>query len=136
MAFSCKGRGFCPSCLGRRMNEGAANLMDHVLPEGVPIRLWVVTLPYPLRYPLAFDGRRLSSHSHWRRHIVPRPKEVSEEPAQQNGTAESGPNPTPDAEKKRERVLAADTPPGMNYPGHPPACDGVLGSVGISQQVA
>ncbi|MEO6095403.1 MAG: transposase zinc-binding domain-containing protein [Fibrobacteria bacterium] len=23
VAFSCKGRGFCPSCMGRRMNEGA-----------------------------------------------------------------------------------------------------------------
>jgi len=60
VAFSCKGRGFCPSCIGRRMNEGAANLVDHVLPEGVPIRQWVLTLPYPLRYPLAFDGHHLS----------------------------------------------------------------------------
>jgi hypothetical protein len=24
--FSCKARAVCPSCLGRRMNEGAANL--------------------------------------------------------------------------------------------------------------
>jgi hypothetical protein len=37
VAFSCKGRGFCPSCMGRRMNEGAANLVDHFLPEHVPI---------------------------------------------------------------------------------------------------
>lgn len=59
VAFSCKGRGFCPSCMGRRMNEGAANLVDHVLPEHVPIRQWVLTLPYPLRYPLAFDSRHL-----------------------------------------------------------------------------
>ena len=36
VAFSCKGRGFCPSCMGRRMNEGAANWVDHVLPEHVP----------------------------------------------------------------------------------------------------
>ena len=42
------------------MNEGAANLVDHVLPEDVPIRQWVLTLPYPLRYPLAFDGHHLS----------------------------------------------------------------------------
>jgi hypothetical protein len=41
------------------MNEGAANLVDHVLPEGVPIRQWVLTLPYPLRYPLAFNGQHL-----------------------------------------------------------------------------
>ena len=62
VAFSCKGRGFCPRplvavVLGRRMNEGAANLVDHVLPDGIPIRQWVLTLPYPLRYPLAFDAR-------------------------------------------------------------------------------
>jgi hypothetical protein len=28
VAFSCKGRGFCPSCMGRRMAETAANLVD------------------------------------------------------------------------------------------------------------
>ncbi len=59
VAFSCKGRGFCPSCMGRRMNEGAANLVDHALPEGVPLRQWVLTLPHPLRYPLAFDAGHL-----------------------------------------------------------------------------
>jgi hypothetical protein len=57
VAFSCKGHGFCPSCLGRRMNEGAANLVDHVHPAQVPLRQWVITLPHPVRYPLAFDAR-------------------------------------------------------------------------------
>ena len=33
VAFSCKGRGFCPSCLGRRMASTAANLIEHVLPH-------------------------------------------------------------------------------------------------------
>jgi rRNA maturation endonuclease Nob1 len=28
VAFSCKGRGFCPSCGGRRMTERAAHLTD------------------------------------------------------------------------------------------------------------
>ena len=60
VAFSCKGRGFCPSCMGRRMNEGAATLVDHVFPERVPIRQWVLTLPHSLRYPLAFDAEHLS----------------------------------------------------------------------------
>jgi len=32
VAFSCKGRGFCPSCLGRRMADTAAHLVDRVLP--------------------------------------------------------------------------------------------------------
>ncbi len=52
--FSCKGRGFCPSCGGRRMTESAARLVDHVLPH-VPMRQWVLSLPYRLRYLLAWN---------------------------------------------------------------------------------
>jgi transposase-like zinc-binding protein/putative transposase len=52
--FSCKGRGYCPSCGGRRMTERAAHLVDEVLPV-VPVRQWVLTLPYRLRYLLAWD---------------------------------------------------------------------------------
>ena len=52
--FSCKGRGFCPSCGGRRMTERAAHLVDEVIPP-VPVRQWVLTLPYRLRYLLAWD---------------------------------------------------------------------------------
>jgi hypothetical protein len=58
VAFSCKARAVCPSCLGRRMNQGALNLVDHVLPD-VPLRQFVVTVPFPLRFPLAFDGALL-----------------------------------------------------------------------------
>ena len=58
VAFSCKGRAVCPSCLGRRMNEGALNLTDCVLPD-VPLRQFVLTMPFPLRFPLAFDGKLL-----------------------------------------------------------------------------
>jgi hypothetical protein len=58
VALSCKARAVCPSCLGRRMNEGALNLVDHVLPD-VPLRHFVVTMPFPLRFPLAFDGKLL-----------------------------------------------------------------------------
>ena len=57
--FSCKRRGFCPSCGGLRMAESAAHLVDRVLPE-VPIRQWVLTLPYPLRYRCAYDARLTS----------------------------------------------------------------------------
>ena len=52
VAFSCKGRGFCPSCGGRRMAESAAHLVDHVLPR-VPVRQWVISFPWALRYLLA-----------------------------------------------------------------------------------
>ena len=45
VAFSCKRRGFCPSCGGRRMAETAALLVDEVLPRA-PIRQWVLSLPF------------------------------------------------------------------------------------------
>ena len=58
VAFSCAGRGFCPSCVGRRMTETAADLVEHVLPR-VPLRQWVLTLPFALRGRLAYDGELL-----------------------------------------------------------------------------
>jgi len=54
VAISCKGRALCPSCAGRRMAERAAHLVDRVFPD-VPIRQWVLSLPYWLRYRLAWD---------------------------------------------------------------------------------
>jgi len=41
VAFSCKGRGVCPSCNTRRMAEAAAHLTDHVFPR-LPVRQWVL----------------------------------------------------------------------------------------------
>jgi len=41
--------GFCSSCGGRRMADTAAHLIDRVLPE-VPVRQWVLSLPFALRY--------------------------------------------------------------------------------------
>ena len=49
VAFSCKRRGFWPSCGARRMAETAAHFVEHVLPEQ-PIRQWVLSFPYPLRF--------------------------------------------------------------------------------------
>jgi hypothetical protein len=60
VAFSCKGRGFCPSCGGRRMADTAAHLVDRVLPE-VPVRQWVLSLPFALRYRLAYDASLTSA---------------------------------------------------------------------------
>jgi hypothetical protein len=57
LPFSCKGRGFCPSCGGRRMAERAAHLVEHVLPPDVPVRQWVLSVPHRLRYRLAYDHR-------------------------------------------------------------------------------
>ncbi|MCP4387074.1 MAG: transposase [Gammaproteobacteria bacterium] len=54
VAFSCKRRGFCPSCVGRRMSDTAAHLLDDVLPE-VMVRQWVCSLPWRLRYRMGYD---------------------------------------------------------------------------------
>jgi hypothetical protein len=50
--FSCKGRGWCPSCGARRMAETAAHLVDVRIPL-VPTRQFVVTFPMQLRLWLA-----------------------------------------------------------------------------------
>src|SRR5262249_38444912 len=63
LTFSCKRRGFCPSCAGakrvasatceqRRMAQTAAHLVERVIPW-VPTRQWVVSVPIPLRYWMA-----------------------------------------------------------------------------------
>ncbi len=59
VAFSCKRRGFCPSCGARRMAETAALLVDDVLPHK-PIRQWVLSFPYPLRFLLANSPQVMS----------------------------------------------------------------------------
>lgn len=59
VAFSCKHRGFCPSCGARRMAESAVLLVDDVL-RGYPIRPWVRSLPIPHRLLLARYSSELS----------------------------------------------------------------------------
>jgi len=54
IGLSCKGRGFCPRCGGRRMSETSAHLTDHVFPH-VPVRQWVLTVPHRLRYRIGYD---------------------------------------------------------------------------------
>jgi ribosomal protein S27E len=49
VAFSCKKRGFCPSCGARRMADSAALLVDDILPHQ-PMRQWVLSVPFPLRF--------------------------------------------------------------------------------------
>jgi len=72
VAFSCKGRGVCPSCGQRRMCNTAAHLVDRVLPS-VPVRQWVLSLPLELRpLPRHRAGRRIHArrgrHSALSRH--------------------------------------------------------------------
>jgi len=49
VAFSCKRRGFCPSCGARRMVDSAALLVDEVLPKQA-MRQWVLSVPFQLRF--------------------------------------------------------------------------------------
>ncbi len=59
VAWSCKKRGFCPSCVGRRMSDIAAHLVDEVMPK-VPVRQWVCSLPWGLRYAMGYDKKLCS----------------------------------------------------------------------------
>ena len=63
VAFSCKRRGFCPSCDARRMAQSAAHLVDHAIPHA-PVRQWVLIwamrLPNPLRLLLAAQPKRVT----------------------------------------------------------------------------
>jgi hypothetical protein len=62
LPFSCKRRGFCPSCSGRRMAQTAAHLVERVMPW-VAMRQWVVSVPVPLRYWMA-SSRDLTAQVH------------------------------------------------------------------------
>ena len=48
VAFSCKRRGFCPSCGARRIAQSAAVPVDEVIPQ-VPVRQWVLSFPIGAR---------------------------------------------------------------------------------------
>src|SRR5262245_57356532 len=63
VAFSCKRRGFCPSCGARRMAETAAHLVDCVIPP-VAVRQWVLSLPIPLRLLFAAQPQLLAPLLH------------------------------------------------------------------------
>jgi hypothetical protein len=57
VAFSCKGRGWCPSCGARRAHEAALHLLE-ALPH-VAFRQWTLSLPGTLRWPLVKDASLL-----------------------------------------------------------------------------
>jgi hypothetical protein len=63
IAFSCKGRGVCPSCNARRMVETAAHLVDQVFPP-LPVRQWVLAVPKRLRHFLQRDPEALGAVLH------------------------------------------------------------------------
>ncbi len=60
VAFSCKSRAACPSCAGRRMANTGAAIVDRVLPD-VPVRQYVLSLPFELRRLAAFKADVLTA---------------------------------------------------------------------------
>jgi hypothetical protein len=60
-AHSCKGRSFCPSCGGRYMTALSMHLVDRVLPLNAPIRHWVYSMPFSLRYMMGYDKKLCAS---------------------------------------------------------------------------
>jgi hypothetical protein len=73
-AFSCKSRGWCPSCGARRAHETALHLGE-VLPR-VPFRQWTVTVPFAVRFLLVkepkllrkVERRMVEAIFRWQRH--------------------------------------------------------------------
>ena len=59
VAYSCKGRTICPSCTGRRMADTAKHLVEEVLPD-VPVRQWVLSMPYQHRIILSSNKKLLT----------------------------------------------------------------------------
>jgi hypothetical protein len=53
--FSCKMRGLCPSCDGRRMADGSVTLVDRILPLAADYRQWTLSVPRWLRLRLVRD---------------------------------------------------------------------------------
>jgi hypothetical protein len=43
--------------MGRRMNDTAVHLVDRVLPLNTPIRQWVCSMPFSLRYLMGYDKK-------------------------------------------------------------------------------
>ena len=59
VAFSCKGRGVCPSCSAKRAHVTAMHLVEQVLPH-VPFRQWTLSFPHRVRWVLLKDVGLLS----------------------------------------------------------------------------
>jgi hypothetical protein len=60
LAFSCKGRGVCPSCNALRMAQTASHLVDQVFPP-LPVRQWVLSVPNRLRWYLEREPKAVTA---------------------------------------------------------------------------
>ena len=59
VAFSCKGRGVCPSYNAKRAHMTSVHLVERVLPH-VPYRQWTLSFPHRVRWVLLKDVGLLS----------------------------------------------------------------------------
>jgi hypothetical protein len=59
VAFSCKGRGVCPSCNAKQAHVTAVHLVERVLPR-VPYRQWTLSFPHRVRWLLLKEAGLLS----------------------------------------------------------------------------
>jgi hypothetical protein len=59
VAFSCRGRGFCPSCIGKRQALVTEFLLENLL-GGLPVRQFVLSFPFELRFLMARDAKVMS----------------------------------------------------------------------------
>jgi hypothetical protein len=59
VAYSCKGRGVCPSCNARRAHDTAIHVTQRILPR-TPVRQWTLSFPIQLRFLLGRDSALLS----------------------------------------------------------------------------
>jgi hypothetical protein len=57
VAFSCKGRGMCPSCNAKRAHVTAVHRVEQVLPH-VPHRQWTLSFPHRVRWVLRLLEKR------------------------------------------------------------------------------
>ena len=60
VGFACKRRGFCPSCIGRRMADTAAFAVDYLFPRA-PVRQFVLSVPPSLRFKMAYSPKLASA---------------------------------------------------------------------------
>jgi hypothetical protein len=60
IARSCKGRSWCPHCLGRRQAKLAPHIVDCVLGE-LPVRHWIMCVPPDLRFTLGYNPAMLTA---------------------------------------------------------------------------
>ncbi len=70
VAFSCKKRGICPSCCGKRMSETSDHLMGEVLADH-GYRQYVLSMPVALRFWCATNKKLLSGvHSIVKKELI------------------------------------------------------------------